>query len=203
MPQTNPVAALKNRVALGNNLTPEAAKELYNSPVNYNISKLQPGDTMLGHFRPGGTNISLGNQVYHFGGDPTLYIDKYTPDVNKTLMHEFAHKWENNNLPLDKMKQWTSDWGSQVNDRVKQELATRADSATMFAPNEAYATQAQNGPLDMPPAMRGYFYPGLFQTGLGPVAETQPGPPVGAVIKQPQYDNSPLVDDARASRYED
>lgn len=194
MPQTNPVAALKNKVALGNKYTPEAARQLFNTGVSYRIAPIDQNTLQQGYYKAAFANplYQLANAIA--GNPPTqrIFITN-EGDTNpkssgqdsaaEILAHEFAHKWYFENLPLSKRWDWIQNYQNDMSQQGKDTLNQYKgyyENQNLFGRltdpirAEAYAFQAQNGPQTMPPGTRGYYYPGLYQTDIGPEQEPPP-----------------------------
>jgi hypothetical protein len=153
MPAVTPVGDLKNRTAIYNQYTPEAARELYNTPVRAKIG-YTPGDPWLGGYASG--NIST-----------TIQPDQ--EESQGTLAHEFAHKWHEQRLSPE----LKSSWANTAEDVVNWYASDLNSSHPHGNENELYAYNAQRGPSYMNPQVRDFYYPGLYRDEIRP-----PNPPV-------------------------
>lgn len=175
MPQTDPVSALKNKVALQNQLTPQAARELYDTSVRYDIRDLRPDESRMGaYWNP--------REVVPFvtlKQDPEIEISSQDPidTADLILMHEFAHKRDYTDQPTSLHKEWHKNWPQATDKWVFDRVLGRTNLDLEGQGVEAYAHQAENGPHSMPPEVRGHYYPGLFKTGLGPEWPSKVDPP--------------------------
>lgn len=194
MPQAEPVAAIKNETVYKNHYTPEAAKQLFNTPMRADF--LTPRD-------------SIKNSGYYVA-DTRLNLPMERPPINPlaprpnpqivlssfngwnagdyspsgVLAHEFAHLWEDQNLPRSRAIEWNRKWKQDATAFAVDQAQGRMDvSNNEGRAAEAYAHQAQGGPLTMPPETRGYYYPGLYQDNLGP--ERKPPPFVSPDVPTP------------------
>jgi hypothetical protein len=207
MPAVTPVGELKNRVALTNQYTPEAARELYETPTWVRFGHLntdtQPSswrenlrgsDGVAGFYRSGG----LPGELFEDGSvgpgrttEIAINGQNFDQPSEGTLAHEFAHKWYDKKLDPYGKEAWQQ--GDNANWHAKREADYRADGDRPISYyNELYAHNAERGPFFIRPEVRDMYYPGLYQDNI-----TAPNDPLPSWMKHYQE----LLPDERPDMY--
>lgn len=175
MPAVTPVGELKNRTALSHQYTPEAARELYNTPtwVRYGEGYT---DTQPTSWREG---LQGSDGVWGFyGGAASRYEDgsmrpnAYEIAINsnpneEVLSHEFAHKWYDQRLTPQDRLMWSESKSLDANPYAQERAGQRLDGERPIDYyNELYAHNAERGPFYIKPEVRAESYPGLYQENI-------------------------------------
>jgi hypothetical protein len=195
MPAVTPTADLKNRTALGNQYSDEAARELYNTPVKMRVREPQrpqwSGD--VGHV-DWGQGAMVGEEetraAYYKHKDewgrtpkPQIVIE-HMPGISDgglknamtghsglefgedLLAHEFAHKWDFEKMPKQTHEDWSGEFTNVVHPDIALWSMSRQLDGTGSAGPEAYAHQAELGPHALTPEQRDTWYTGLYRDDI-------------------------------------
>jgi hypothetical protein len=198
MPEITPVAALKNQVAREQQYSDKARDVLNNTGVRMRLSPLDPpipladagrvdsgqpgfteGESLGGYYVEPKLNEWLWplaalpqewQRPFRTVPRPQIFLENQSPEMNpeSVLAHEFAHKWDAEQMPVQRQREWRDKWSGLVDPWTKERTLGRglADDP-VGAGIESYAHYAEHGPMQMPPENRGYWYPGMYREGLG------------------------------------
>jgi hypothetical protein len=198
MPEVTPVAALKNRTALNNRLTPEAAQDLYDTPVRVNYS--QSDSPVRGWYENRYPVESFVREKAGWDDPFRIHVTQATNDeqAQKSLMHEYAHKWHKENMPMGMYEAWNTMSPVMATDHAKERVSTDYQG-TLYPGMELYATATEQGPWGIPEDLRRNYYP-FYREDIGapPIPqeamvaqiEPLPGPDLKKLREQyfsPQY----------------
>lgn len=181
MPQTNPVAALKNQTALSNKFTPEAAKDLYGTATRVNY-KNDEESRRLGHYvmDMGPLGNALGEAL---GAKPPyeISIDKFASprQAQETLVHEYAHKYHDQGMPFAMYEGWNRFSPILASDYAKERVSRDYEGNAGPSGGELYATATEQGAHNIPEQLRS-FYPFYREDAFTP----PPAPPAPAAPMQ-------------------
>lgn len=136
MVPANPAQDLKRRTAVEYNLTPEAQRDLYNTPSRvYYTQEPYHEDDRFGDYTHPSPERNIAINAWGLSGGQEV----------PTMMHEFAHKRYFEGDPNVRADWDTSGFGDRP-----------------IGPVEAYAYQAEV-PLELTPEQRERFYPGMWR----------------------------------------
>jgi len=195
LPASNPVADLKNRTALSNQYTPEAQRQLNQTPTTLDTRINAHDDGTLGYYHlspPWPYYVAYPEALLK--PDPsigTITVNNVDPQQNvETLAHEFAHAYEDKYMSPQTRYAWQLQAPYVASDYAKERVSTSYEN-----PNdevELYATATEKGPASIPPDLRNWYY-GMYRKDI----DQPPAPSVGPQMAPPQV---PAVPDFEALR---
>lgn len=162
----NPAYDVKRRTAIQYGMTPEATRELYNTPTRVYYTNEPPGRPEIGPY--------YGYYTYpEARNDDPVAIDVWRPTPGNgrtgggrenTMMHEFAHQRHFEMDPWAKTN-WAL-WGVPGITQGAQERFDAGyggeDLSRWQGQTERYAYQAE-APWEMTPEFRNRYYPNLWE----------------------------------------
>jgi hypothetical protein len=172
MPEITPVAATKNTLAREQKYSDEAKDILYNTPTQVRYSPFGMGDKALGYYYPSErTDFENGSFTTSRPADSNPYhieiikyddFDNPQKGMQKVFAHEFAHKWDREQVPLTTSNVWKENW-TDIASPYAYERTKARNLKDYKEPIESYAHNAERGPSAIPDYARNYHYPGLYR----------------------------------------
>lgn len=177
-PMVDPVVGLKRETSVGFDYTPEAAEQLYQTPVRLEQQgrENRAPDNPAGQYR-GGKGIMV------WAENPHQPITSYSASGQverssreaEILAHEFGHKWYFENMPEHVRNQWGQNWVSESIPPAGQERLRVLGITDPYdkSPVELYAMNAEKRGLPEVAPNWDKYYAGLHR---GTASEWEPPP---------------------------
>lgn len=158
MPAVTPVAHLKNQTAMSKQLTDTAARDLYATPTHVTYADREHNH--LGHYpwsMPANRFVDTLNGV---APSHDIYIDQWHNEeqARDTMMHEYAHKYHDQEMPQGAFEAWNRFGPALAGDYAKGRVERDYGGKAGPSHAELYATQVEMPPWQMPAEVRA-FYP--------------------------------------------